>query len=179
MGKTARIAQLFACAALLAACQTGRIADPGTADLTRELVRADPGPPEGPAGACWEADITPAVIETTTEQVMISTEVRAADGTVLKPAVWRTDTRQRIAQEREVVWFRAPCPQQMTEDFVATLQRALLARGYYTGPLTGQLDAATSEAVRRWQADRGLDSPRLSLGAARQLGLVTVPLEEL
>lgn len=179
MGKATRVAGLVACAALLAGCQTDGALGPAKADLRRELVRADPGPPEGPEGACWEADVTPAVIETTTEQVLISPEERAEDGTVTKPAVWRTDTRQRIAQEREVVWFRAPCPADMTVDFVATLQRALLARGYYTGPLTGEMDAATGEAVRRWQAERGLDSPRLSLGAARELGLVTVPLEEL
>lgn len=179
MGKTARVAGLVACAALMAACQTGRIGDPGKTDLRRELVRLDPGPPEGPEGACWEADITPAVIETTTEQILVTPEEKAPDGTVIQPAVWRTDTRQRIAQEREVVWFRAPCPEEMTVELIATLQRALLARGYYTGAVSGTMDPATAEAVRRWQAERGLDSPRLSLGAARELGLVTVPLEEL
>jgi hypothetical protein len=33
--------------------------------------------------------------------------------------------------------------------------------------------------VRRYQAERGLDSPRLSLAAARELGLVKVSPAEL
>ena len=63
--------------------------------------------------------------------------------------------------------------------FVASLQRALKARGFYLQPLTGVLDAHTSEAVRRFQADRGLDSLRLSLAAARELGIVSTDLDQL
>ena len=61
----------------------------------------------------------------------------------------------------------------MTVDFIASLQRALKARGLYLLPLTGQMDMPTRAALRRFQADRGLDSDRLSLRAARELGLVT------
>lgn len=109
----------------------------------------------------------------------MTAEKRDESGTILTPATFRTDTRQRIAREREVVYFRAPCPEELTLDFVGSLQRALKARGIYDGPLTGQIDPATSEAIRRFQAERGLDSPRLSLGAARELGLSTVPLDQL
>ena len=69
--------------------------------------------------------------------------------------------------------LKATCPQDMDLTFVATLQRALKARGYYDMPVTGQMTPATAEAVRRYQADRGLDSHILSLAAARQLGLAT------
>lgn len=151
----------------------------GQQDLRRELVRLDPGPPPAEEGICWEGDITPAVIETVTEQVQVAPETLAPDGSVAEPAIYRTETRQRIAQEREVVWFRAPCDSELTVDFVASLQRALKARGYLDGLPTGQMDAATSEAVRRYQAEQGLDSPRLSLAAARQLGLSIVPVEDL
>lgn len=176
-----RMALAWGLIASLAACQPAAVPKgPEITDLSREIVRPrHPGPPEGPPGACWEADITPAVIETVTEQVMLSPEVRDETGAVVAPASYRTDTRQRIAREREVVYFRAPCPDQFTVDFVATLQRALLARGIYAGPLTGQIDAATAEAVRRYQAERGLDSPRLSLAAAQGLGLVAVPRDQL
>lgn len=175
------VAGIMALPLFLAACDSRPMPEaPTKTDLSREIVRPrTPGPPENPPGACWEADITPAVIETVTEQVMVTPEKRDDAGNVTTPATYRTDTRQRIAREREVVYFRAPCPADMTEDFVATLQRALLARGYYDGPLTGTMDIATSEAVRRFQAERGLDSPRISLGAARELGLSTVPLDEL
>lgn len=173
----------FGSAALLAlaACQTVPMPEnPSTTDLSAEIVRPrEPGPPQGPEGACWEADITPAIIETVTEQVQVSAEERDAAGKVITPATFRTETRQSIAREREVVYFRAPCPAELTIDFVGSLQRALKARGIYKGPLTGQIDAETSEAIRRFQAERGLDSPRLSLGAARELGLSTVPLDQL
>lgn len=175
------VAGLMVLPFMLGACDSRPMPKaPTKTDLTREIVRPrNPGPPENPPGACWEADITPAVIETVTEQVMVTPEKRDDAGNITAPASYRTDTSQRIAHEREVVYFRTPCPAEQTMDFVATLQRALLARGYYDGPLTGTYDATTAEAIRRFQAERGLDSPRISLGAARELGIATVPLEDL
>jgi hypothetical protein len=90
---------------------------------------------------------------------------------LVQAAVYRSETHQRIVQEREEIWFRAPCAAEWTVDFVATLQRALKARGYYLLPVTGVMDQATSAAVQRFQIERGLDSPRLSLAAARELGI--------
>lgn len=166
---------------VLAACQTGgALPAPERRDLSAEVVRLDePGPPAKPEGACWESDVTPAVIETVTEQVVVTPEARDAAGRVVTPATYRTDTRTRILRDREEIWFRAPCPAEQTLEFVTTLQRALKARGLYLLPLTGVMDAGTREAVRRFQAERGLDSARLSLAAARELGLVTVALEDL
>ncbi|MDR7124825.1 peptidoglycan-binding domain-containing protein [Pseudotabrizicola sp. 4114] len=162
----------------LTACQQGGVPQaPGRADLSVDLVRLTvPGPPEGAAGECWASDVTPMVIETVTEQVMVSKAKLGPDGTVLSPAVFHSEARQKIVQEREQVWFRSPCPQEMTVDFIASLQRALKARGLYVLPLTGQMDAATRAALRRFQADRGLESDKLSLTAARELGLVTADL---
>ena len=159
----------------LAACQQAGVPQaPGRADLSADLVRLTvPGPPESAEGACWASDVTPMVIETVTEQVMVSEAKSGPDGTVLSPAVFHSESRQKIVQEREEVWFRSPCPQEMTVDFIASLQRALKARGLYVLPLTGQMDAATRAALRRFQADRGLESDKLSLTAARELGLVT------
>lgn len=167
--------------AVLAGCQGGPVPKaPAQVDLTREVVRlSQPGPPTRPEGACWESDVTPAVIETVTEQVLVTEEKRDAAGQVVTPATYRTDTRARMVRDREEVWFRAPCPADYTLEFVASLQRALKARGYYLLPLTGGLDAATRDAVRRYQADRGLDSPRLSLAAARELGLLPTALDDL
>ena len=177
-GGTGILGAALAALALLPACQMQGAAG-GAGDLRGELVRLDPGPPPAEPGLCWEGDITPAVIETVSEQVLVSPEERAEDGRVITPATYRSETRQRIAQEREVVWFRTPCDAELTVEFVASLQRALKARGYHQGATTGTLDAETAEAVRRYQAERGLDSARLSLGAARQLGLSVIPLEEL
>lgn len=167
-------------AAVLAACQSsGTPEAPSRADLTIDLVRlSQPGPPKGPEGACWASDVTPMVIETVTEQVMVSDAKRAKDGSLLSPAVFRSETRQKIVQDREEIWFRAPCPQEMTVEFIASLQRALKARGLYILPLTGEMDLPTRAALRRFQSERGLESDRLSLTAARELGLVTADLSK-
>lgn len=173
------MAKLFFIPALLAlsACAAGQIEAPGRADLGIEVVRlTQPGPPNGPKDACWSGAIIPAVIETVTEQILVQAETRDAAGTVTAPASYRTETRQRIVQDRDEVWFRAPCPETFDVDFIATLQRSLKARGFYQSPLTGVLDAATTDAIRRFQADRGLDSGTLSLAAARELGLVSTDL---
>lgn len=181
--KLQRTAGLLGLAALvLAACQQteGMPAAPTRADLSAELVRlTTAGPPTGPKGACWQSDVTPLVIETVSEQVMIADARRDDKGVVTRPAAFRTDTHQRIVQERERIWFRSPCPSDLTVDFIASLQRALKARGLYLLPLTGALDAPTQSAVQRYQAQRGLDSPRLSLAAARELGLIATSRDDL
>lgn len=169
------------CAGLaLAACRPSAMPEaPARADLSIDLVRlTEPGPPKGPDGACWASDVTPMVIETISEQVMVSEEKRAEDGSVIAPASFHSETRQKIVQEREEIWFRSPCPADMTVDFIASLQRALKARGLYLLPLTGELDMATRTALRRFQSERGLESDRLSLSAARELGLVALDPSE-
>jgi hypothetical protein len=166
-------------AAVLAAsaCQPGGIRAPANADLSSDLIPLEgTRPPDGPPGACWDRDVLPTVIETVTEQVLVQAEVRNPDGTVRSQAIYRTESSQQIVQERGQVWFRAPCLADLDVDFVATLQRALKARGFYLLPLTGVFDGPTREAVRRYQATRGFDSPRLTLTAARELGIVAADL---
>lgn len=161
-------------ALILGGCQGTKVAAPGQAALGKELVRLKgDGPPPSPKGECWASSVTPAVIETVTEQVVVSEEVRDATGRVVRPASYSTRTHQRMVKDREAVWFRAPCPAEQTVQFVATLQRALKARGLYLLPLSGQMDQPTRAALRRFQSERGLESDRLSLSAARELGLVT------
>jgi hypothetical protein len=167
-------------AAVLSACTGPAVDKPARADLSGELVHLKgDGPPKGPEGACWDKDTTPAVIETVTEQVLVSPEARDAAGQITAPATFRSKTAQHMVQDRQEVWFRAPCPAQMDVAFLASLQRALKARGLYDAPISGLYDDATAEAVRRFQAERGLDSPRLSLAAAKELGLIAVDIDRL
>lgn len=164
-------------ACLLTACQSAVVEAPSRAQLADEVLRTSP--PAGDTTTCWAAEVSPAIIETVTEQTLVTPEIRDASGQVVTPASFRSTTKQRIVQDRDAVWFRAPCPADMTVDFIATLQRALKARGLYRQPLTGVLDPATSEAIRRFQAERGLDSRQLSLAAAKELGLVSTALDAL
>lgn len=165
----------FGALLLIAGCAGPAVAPLQQNRLTGELVRLPEGTsPKPAAGECWAKDTTPAVIETVTEQVLVTPEQRGPDGTVLVQAAYQTKTHQRMVQDHEEVWFRAPCPEQFTVGFVASLQRALKARGFYVAPVTGAMDATTSDAVRRFQSELGLDSPTLSLSAATELGLVAV-----
>jgi len=160
---------------LLVACQTAAVEPPSRAQLADELVRQSP--PDGGDGICWATEVTPAIIETVTEQALATREVRDTAGQITTPASFHSTTRQRIVQDREEVWFRAPCPDEMTVEVVSTLQRALKARGLYRRALTGTFDQPTAEAVRRFQVERGLDSPQLSLAAAQELGIISTALD--
>ena len=162
---------------LLAACQGIVVEAPTRARLSDEVLRRTP-PKEAP-GICWASDTSPAIIETETVQELVVPEVRNAGGRIKTAAIFRSTTRQRMVQDREQVWFRAPCPEEITVEFVATLQRALKARGLYLRPLTGVKDAPTEAAIRKFQAERGLDSPTLSLAAAQELGIINTALDAL
>ena len=162
----------MACAALAACDQASpdvaALREPNLAYLT------EVAPPGAAPGTCWGRLSTPAVIETVTDQVLIQPAEVMADGTVKQPAIYRTETRQAIVQERREMWFETPCLERMTPDFIASVQRALEARALYRGSVTGQMDARTRAAIRRFQQPQGLDSGILSLAAARKLGLVEV-----
>lgn len=125
-------------------------------------------------GRCLGRAITPAVIETVTAQELDRPAVVGPDGAVLHPARYRSVIRQNIVRDRQEVLFETICPPAFTLEFVATLQRALTARGYYAGPITGILDIATGRAVQDYQRGIGPDSPLLSIGAARALGIVSL-----
>lgn len=131
------------------------------------VMRSEPGPPSTVPGECWIHTTLPAVIETVTQHNETA------------PGVFQSVSTQQILQNQRRVWFRTPCPAQMTPDFIASLQRALKARGLFTAPLTGVMDPPTKAAVRRYQSALGLDSDQLSLGAARQLGLAAYSLWDL
>jgi Putative peptidoglycan binding domain len=139
------------------------------------LVESFEAPPPGSdPNSCWGKDVSPAVIETVSEQVLVQPAEIREDGTVVSEPVYNKQTRQAIVKERREIWFETPCQDALTPDIIATLQRALKARGLYAGPLSGNLDGPTRSAIRRFQAREGLDSSILSLWAARKLGLVAI-----
>ena len=160
-------ALLLAALAALPAC----VQPPPGGDVSRAGRYAPPG---APPDTCWSKHPPPAVIETVTSQVLARPAETDSSGRIVRPALFRTDTRQQIVQPRQEHWFEIPCPASMTPELIRTLQRALTARGLYRGPVHGQMDAATRAAVQRYQAPLGLDSGTLSLDTARKLGLVAV-----
>lgn len=151
-------------------------ADPNSDDAIPEqksVTTKDVAAPEG----CWARHVSPAVVESVTEQVLTRPAKMAPDGKALEPAEYRTETRQAIIEERQDKLFETPCKDVMTSGFIASLQRALAARGLIDGPANGKMDARTIAAVRRYQSPRGLDSGTLSLQSAREMGLIAIPIE--
>ncbi|OAN79876.1 peptidoglycan-binding protein [Sulfitobacter sp. EhC04] len=144
------------------------VPEPGVVEATRN------GPEGAPPGSCWGRTVSPAVFETVTEQVQVEPAKVNPDGSVAKPPVYRSETHQEMVVARRDNWFETPCPEVLTPEFVATLQRALSARGLYTQEITGTLDDATRAAVQTYQQPAGPDSGVLSLDAARGLGLIAV-----
>ena len=160
----------------LAACTPAAppVAPPVTAPAFQAAIRHDePRPAEG---ECWHRMGRPALFETVTEEILVAPEQRDATGAVVKPALYRTETRQTELRARQQIWFRIPCRADVDSEavFVASLQRALKARGLFGGEVTGLMDDATETAVLRYQSANGLESGVLSLAAAQALGLVAV-----
>ena len=163
--------------AVLAACEPAPPAEdppePGVSEATTD------GPDGAAPGTCWGKTVSPAVIETVTEQFEVAPAVTGADGSIVTPPVFRTETHQAIVTPRVETWFETPCPDVLTTEFNASLQRALSARDIYAGPVTGTMDPATRSAIRSYQrSEGGPDSEVLSLEAARSLGLVAVAREQ-
>ncbi|MGB0958825.1 MAG: peptidoglycan-binding domain-containing protein [Halocynthiibacter sp.] len=72
---------------------------------------------------------------------------------------------------RHEQWFQVPCRDQMSPEFMSSVQRAFKVRGLYEGEITGQINAETRLAIHAFQSKRGLASDILSVDAMRKLGL--------
>lgn len=141
---------------------------------------ANPAVVDPTVGTCYDRVTTPALIETVTEQVMVQPAQITSHGSVETPAAFRTVTRQHIVRERREVEFETPCNSLMTPEFIASVQRALLARGYLRGQISGNLDRRTKAAIERFQIDQDdVHTNVLTLRTARTLGLVALPRSQL
>lgn len=162
------------CAGLLAACsqQAGPVPEVTRSTGTALITDPDERPADAKPGSCYGKDVTPATIEVVTEDKLLEPAKLAPDGAVIKPAVYETTKVQKIVAQREEFFFEVPCPPLLDEDFVATLQRALKARGFYRGLINGRMTDATRRAIRAYQVPRGLNTDILTLQSALDLGLV-------
>jgi putative peptidoglycan binding protein len=135
-------------------------------------------PPDARPGACYIRNTSPALIETVTEQVLVQPEKRGVDPQsghqiVIAPAIYRTKTVQKIVRPRQESWIEVVCAKNQSRIFIETLQRALAARGYYRGPVTGAMDDRTRRAIRKVQKSRGINSTEITVDLAESYGLIT------
>ncbi len=155
----------------------------GTTDVTRadfgdEAIITDftLGPPGAKPGVCYGKDVTPATIEQVTTHKQVETAEFGPEGNIITPAKYETEIEARIVEDRTPIYFETPCPPRWTPDFIASIQRALIARGFYADYPHGTLDEPTRNAIRSFQMTKGLNSTILSTESARALGLVEVDL---
>lgn len=113
---------------------------------------------------CFREIITPAVIETITQQIEI------------KPGQYETHIKPVMIRERSVTRIDLVCPEDQTPAYIASLQRAFQARGLYLGQITGTFTPDTRAALRDFQKARGNDYADLTLATAQELGLAVVPV---
>lgn len=158
---------------LLGACA---LQDQTPSTDTRSLMpHNQTGPDDAPPDTCWGQTATPAVIETVTERVLIEPADISPDGLIRQPARYQNHDRVNVVRPRQISWHQIICETDMTVEFVTTLQRALAARDLYSGPISGQLDRATQDAIALYQSEQDLPGYALTVVAARRLGLVAVP----
>lgn len=127
---------------------------------------------------CFAHDVKPAVIETTTHRFQLSpariaVDTQTGETEIIRPAKYKTETLRHVVREREELFFETLCPQHYTQRFVESLQRALAARGFYSGQPSGWLDEQTQTAIRLYQKPDGLNSPLISLRTVQAFGLIT------
>ena len=168
-----RFAPLMPVVLILAAC-TPPSPSPASSQPAAPIVVSLGDIETDATGRCFARTAPPTQTNIVEELIEVVPEERGPDGTVINPAVFRTITRPQTVATGEGQRFETVCPPIYTETFVSTLQRALLIRRGYEGPITGQYDEATSLAVQQVQRGDGIDSPLLAVTTARALGILEV-----
>lgn len=160
---------------LLAGC-AGPAPDPSAPPPDSPTLVLDDNITTDDTGRCFARTRGATRTEVISDLIEVEPEIKDRNGVIQRPAVFRTVTRPRTVAVGDGTPFQIVCPQILTPDFVSTLQRALIVRRAYAGPVNGRYDAATSAAVAAFQQARGIDSPLLAIAVARDLGIVAVPL---
>ena len=107
-------------------------------------------------------------------EVLLQPAQVSTDGRIQQPAVYKKEDVQEIVQQSEETWYETVCPNLMTDDFVASLQRALSLRGAYRGKVSGLMDDKTRRAISKFQQG-SFQSGNLTVASARTLGLIAIP----
>ena len=163
---------ILGASAALSACAMETVTSDLFAPEYREFQ--EQAPPGARPGACWGKTVRPGEVAPVRHTILVQPAEVRSDGTVVSPPVYRTEVQDQVIKPTREQWFETPCPPVFTEDFIASLQRALEARDLYAGPISGRMDGRTKTAIRRYQRTEGLDSAILSTAAAKKLGLVVL-----
>ena len=163
--------------ALLTGCQQTAVSDVTRFIKPSVLEPTEMTPPNSQPGVCWGHEPAPEVTTITTQTIMVEKAIYDAQGREITPAIYRKVRAPQVINDGTGRWFERVCDTLATPIFIETLQRALFVRGYFSGDVTGMMDAPTLRAVRKYQREQGLNSDTLSLSAAQQLGLIAIELD--
>lgn len=123
---------------------------------------------------CYFEKITPAEISTQVEPRLIQSEKRNTTGHLVSPAQYEITRTQTIIKPRSVTKIDAVCPEDMTPEFITSLQRAFQARELFSSTLTASMDMSTRRAILNFQTVRGVSSETVTKATAQALGLVVI-----
>jgi hypothetical protein len=105
---------------------------------------------------------------------LVQPEKRDTAGQLVSPAQYETTRTQTITKPRSVTKIDAVCPEDMTPEFITSLQRAFQACELFSSTLTGSMDMSTRRAILNFQTVRGVSSATVTKAAAQELGLVVI-----
>jgi len=106
------------------------------------------------------------------DETLVTPEVKATDGTVIVPAVYEQNEREVLVPTGAPRRFEVICPQNLSQSFVASVQRALKVRGIYAGAVNGLMDQGTRSSILAYQTSLGRRSANLGFDTAVRLGLI-------
>lgn len=118
--------------------------------------------------------ITPAEISTQVKTRLIQPEKRNTAGQLISPAQYETTRTQTITKPRSITKIDAVCPEDLTPEFIASLQRAFKASGLFSSTITGSMDTSTRRAILNFQTVRGVESATVMKATAQELGLAVI-----
>ena len=92
---------------------------------------------------CYFEKITPAEISTQVKTRLVQPEKRNTAGQLVSPAEYETTRTLTITKARSITKIDAVYPEDLTPEFIASLQRAFKARGLFSSTITGSMDTST------------------------------------
>ena len=123
---------------------------------------------------CYFEKITPAEISTQVEPRLVQSEKRNTTGHLVSPAQYEITRTQTIIKPLSVTKIDAVCPEDMTPEFITSLQRAFQARELFSSTLTASMDMSTRRAILNFQTVRGVSSETVTKATAQALGLLVI-----
>ncbi|MEZ5686048.1 MAG: peptidoglycan-binding domain-containing protein [Paracoccaceae bacterium] len=144
------------------------------APVAQTLARAlGTAPPAGAPGCYATIETRPVTFGTVKRAVEIRpAQIDPKTGRELAPALYEEQEFSAVLDGGESQSFETLCPAEETPELIASMQRALKARGLYRGAISGRMEAETRRALRAYQAPRGLPSDVVSRRALMEMGLL-------